>query len=404
MSERLSLRTVLRPGRRTAVVFALALCSAAASTTPLAAQAPDATSSLSPQTATAGASPTASDLRAQRWEKERLATARKDSLEAIAKAADAEFTELLSAGGRSVRIRPGSLTEREQTAIVDGLERADARLRARFGEDLSIFRDTLRWKAWYAPSWKLRVFELNVGQAMHVGGSQRDLWRGPTAEAIESVALTQAVRNFIDRVPTLQRLTGGDFSLSVGDGRFARAGRELALSWASAGRRCAAGSVAACRAVITVRPNARNLTLYFEPSDYRAVVTSGQLPTDADSVLFASRRRCLAGSDSACVNVIPALGKIPDPFSGGLRATLVHHALEMGGMSALARLRERQSETDPLAVLSHVAGVSEDSLLRSWQVRVSERVAAERYSPGRDALAAFGWTALVLVGALRRKP
>jgi hypothetical protein len=401
MSESRDLRAALRLAHRVASVCALALMSAVASTRPLKAQATDAP--LLP-TATAGAAPTAADLRAQRFEKERLATARKDSLDVIAKAIDAEFTELLTAGGRSVRIRPGSLTERERNAILEGLERANSRLRARFGENLGIFSDTLRWKAWFSTRWKIRTFDLNIGSAMYVGGAERELWRGPTAELIERVALTQAGRNFIDRVPSLQRLTGGDFSLSAGDGRYARAGRELALSWASAGRRCAAGSVAACRAVIATRPNARNLSLLFEPADFRAVVTSGQLPSDADSVLFASRRRCLAGSDSACVTIIAALEKIPDPFSGSLRATLVEHALELGGTSALSRLRERQSETDALALLVHVAGVSEDSLLRSWQARVSERLAADSYSPGRDALAAFGWTALVLVGARRRKP
>jgi len=352
------------------------------------------------------AQPTAAELRARRIEFERLASARGDSIKQREADYRALFTDSIVAGGRTVRIIPGQLTADELDALRGGLESAEATLRSQFGNDLTLFRDTVQWRASVDKSTRYgRGLSVRTGQTWATSDPTWTLWQfSLRSEAIESIALNAAGRNFVENVPGFYKYTGGAFTLNVRGERLANAGRELALSWATVGRECAAGSPAACRAVLTVAPSDARLTTYFTPADYRAVVTSGELSRDADSTVFASKRRCLDGADTACVRVVKQLARVPDPFSGGLRATLIEHALRLGGTEGIMRMRGLPPGTPPLARATALAGVSEDSLLRSWQTTLSRSVAASIPAPAPVGLATFGWVAVVLLAVTRKRP
>ena len=133
------------------------------------------------------------------------------------------------------------------------------------------------------------------------------------------------------------------------------------------------------------------------------MVTASESPLDADSLFFVDRRACLDGAPTSCERIIHRV-RIPDPFSSTLRATLVTHALELGGRGALDRLAESGMEPSPVHLLAQVAGVSEDSLVASWQRRTARSLEEERGSQLPLTLAVLGWATLAFVGASRRKP
>lgn len=356
---------------------------------------------------TRAAPPSAAELHARRVEFERIATARTDSIKQMEADYQALFTDSLVAGGRTVRIIPGRLTTEELDEIRKGLESAEATLRRQFGDDLSLFRDTMQWRASIDQNnrYRARGLVLRTGNVWQMDDPSWRRWQlGVRANLVESIALNAASRNFVENVPAFFKFTGGSFTLNVRGERLANAGRELALSWATVGRECAAGSPAACRAVLTVAPPERRLAFYFTPADYRAVVTSGELSRDADSTVFASKRRCLEGADTACVRVVTQLARVPDPFSGGLRATVIEHALHMGGTEGITRMRALPPGTSALQRATALAGVSEDSLLRSWQTTLSRSVAASIPAPAPVGLATFGWVAVVLLAVTRKRP
>lgn len=353
------------------------------------------------------ARPSVAELHARRIEFERIASARADSMKRLEDDYQALFTDSLVAGGRTVRFIPGRLNTEELDALRDGLESAEATLRDQFGDDLTLFRDTIRWRASVDISNRYggRGLSVRTGQQWATSDPSWRLWQfGVRASAIEAIALNVAGRNFVENVPTFYKFTGGAFTLNHRPERLANAGRELALSWATVGRECAAGSPSACRAVLTVAPQDERLSLYFTPADYRAVVTSGELSRDADSTLFASKRRCLAGADTACARVVKQLVRVPDPFSGGLRATMIEHALRMGGTEGITRMRALPRSTPALQRATALSGVSEDSLLRSWQHTLRQSVAASVPSPAPVGLATLGWAAIILLAVTRRRP
>jgi hypothetical protein len=311
-------------------------------------------------------------------------------------------TGRLVAGGRTVRFIPGTLSAGDSARIAEGLTRAEEQLRMRFGPSAS--------RLIGGPEWTVSSLRYDRRFARYTsisGGESAAAMRvrmvGPVDPAtVEQFALGVAGEGLMRLAPRLTPFTGGAVTFADDPDRWVNAGRELALSWAVVGRHCATGSVAACRAVFTLPPEDGGLALYFEPADHRAVVTAGRQPKDGDSLFFASRRRCLAGADSACTRIVGMLG-IPDPFSQSLRATLAMQAIDLGGTDAIARL-EAVTDGTPLAQLAMVAGVSEDSLVASWQRRVTAALDAAQPRTAPLALSIAGWSLLVLVGASRRKP
>jgi hypothetical protein len=103
-----------------------------------------------------------------------------------------------------------------------------------------------------------------------------------------------------------------------------------------------------------------------------------------------------------CQSVLDRM-QLRDPFSPKLRASLVMHALDLGGREGLARLADGSRGT-PLAQAAHAAGMSESQLLASWQARVSAAAEGAQEGPFAGVVATAGWCALLIGFTLRRRP
>jgi hypothetical protein len=309
---------------------------------------------------------------------------------------------LLTAGGRTVRFAPAELDAADTAALARGLEAAQRVMIERFGEEWAT--RLMGGEVWVAtsaisgPAWRWVV--LRTGDDR--GAALSHLRRPLDAEGVVRFQLRVVGERLPATVGALSAFAGSSISLYAEEQRWAEAAREMALSWASAGRRCATGVIAACEAVMTRRTAGAPEPAWIAPGDERGAVTATSVPMTADSALRAMRRECFRGSVPDCNRFIELL-PYPDPFSTHLRATLVMHAIEMGGRAAMDRLVSA-SDRDPLALSAHVAGMTPDSLLRSWQRRTAEALRAERGSTFPIALASFAWCALLLAATVRRRP
>jgi hypothetical protein len=178
--------------------------------------------------------------------------------------------------------------------------------------------------------------------------------------------------------------------------------RRIATSWAGSVRRCAAGALDACALVLAPFDANGEATRYFDPADFRQVVSVARMPAVGDSLYFAARRRCLAGEDSVCARVIERVA-LPDPLNAQVRGTLLAHAIELGGTGAVARAAET-SDAPALETLAHIAGVSPDSLLGSWRQRVFDALEDDRGATGVPLLlSSAAWGALLFLASRRRR-
>lgn len=313
----------------------------------------------------------------------------------------ARRTARIRSGGRTVAYDPTLLTPEDSARIAEGLARGLDRLVARFGEEGRTLIDTVTWVAVRVPWW---FGQRRVGLRTATSGAAEtlNLPQPPDPEWVARFVLQSAGPALVPGSTALNAWSPWSVSLADEEERFAEAGRELALSWAAAGRRCSTGSVSACRRALEPVPGEDRLDRLFDASDWRAVVTASPLPALTDSTFFSRRRTCLAGNDAACANIVSQLTP-PDPFSGGMRATLVMHAIDLGGRDALGRFRS-STEREPLALLAEVAGVPEDSLIMSWQRRTAVALAAERRGVIPLSLSVAGWSLLLLAGASFRRP
>ena len=313
-----------------------------------------------------------------------------------------ERTAQLVAGGRRVLYSPKQITATDSARIARGLEDGRARLVARFGANSAQLLDSTSWLL--TPSLERRPYptEVRLSTSERAFGTRVDLRRPIDPRKVEEFVLGVAGDGLSRLAPGLQRHASGAVSLADDPDRFVLAGREMALSWSSAARRCITGALVACRAALTVAEPADRLSHYFEPSDWQAVVVASSSPVDADSLFFVERRNCLAGEQAACARIITKV-VVPLPISSSARGTLVMHALDLGGLQAVDRLVASR-EVDPIALLAAVAGVPEDSLLASWQRRTASALHSVQGNPLPLVLSVAGWGALVLVGATRRRP
>lgn len=305
-------------------------------------------------------------------------------------------------GGRTIAYEPGRLTSRDSSRIAEGLELGRAQLVKRYGpRGVALLDDA---------TWVLAFLDGGLGVAGEIMLFTRETAAVPALtlrspvdpRRVEDFVVGSAGAGLSQFSPILRSYASWTASRTEEPQRLAEAARWMALSWSSAGRRCATGVVEACRAVLTVVQPADRLALYFDPSDFRAVVTASAPSSDADSLFFVERRACLGGAQDACERIVGRM-HVPDPFAGSLRGTLSMHALELGGTTALDRLVASSSE-DPLQLLSETAAVSEDSLISSWQRRTVRALDEERGGQLPQALAVVGWCALALAAAAGRKP
>jgi len=308
----------------------------------------------------------------------------------------------LVAGGRTVRYASTQLDRTDSARIAEGLERGQATLVRRFGPRGASLIDTGAWFAGNRGSGQGLRNRVEIYTHDDATRALVVLRRPLDPAAVEAFVLQVAGEALPRLAPALRDIGAGSATLEADETRYANAGRSLAVSWSAVGRRCASGALAACRTVLTPVPSAERVERYLGPEDWPRAAKLSPEPPDADSVYVERREACQAGERSACERLLPRL-RPPDPFNANLRATVVMHALDLGGADALERL-VRSEKTDPIALLADVASVGEDSLIAGWQARTAAAVIAETGSPFPLLLSVFGWSAVALLGATRRRP
>jgi hypothetical protein len=218
----------------------------------------------------------------------------------------------------------------------------------------------------------------------------------------DSVVLAQALRGLALR--TLGDRMGPAFKGwnedapwpdSVTDYQWSLQRLNLISSKSLVARRCYAGELAACETVLQLRPNADPIMEWFDAHTRLELVQSaGQT---AMHVARDASQRCIAGSDSACVQVLRRLPPnfVPSGFEHSTHVLLTELALSVGGAEAPRRLVETPG--GPNERLSAAAGMPIDSLVAIWQRRVRDaRTPSDDMSPS-IALASLSWI-LVLGG------
>lgn len=301
-------------------------------------------------------------------------------------------------GDVSISFAAGELTDADTAALAKGLHDGIDQLRARYGEAGA----TLAKGVWTAERNRRRVFE-NI-TLVNSDGSRASEWiTAPVKPAeVERFVIGQAGDRFTRRTPALNAYAGWSVFQYARE-RDTELSRRLATSWAASGRRCAAGSLDACAAVLSPFDTATAVAVHFEPRDYRTVIASGQLPSLTDSAYFVARRECLRENvDSSCARIIHKVRAI-DPYNASVRGSLLAHAVELGGHGAVARAAERP-EAKALALIVHISGVSQDSLIASWHRRTFSALEEHRRRTELPLfLTSVAWSGLLLLAAFRRK-
>lgn len=304
-------------------------------------------------------------------------------------------------GALRVSFVSGTITERDSAAFVAGLAAATENLRTRFGDAGGALTTDGHWlinrvlprngrgRAWLemrrATDWNNRLVVSSPA----------------TNDELERIVLSYAGERLVSRTPSLGAYSGSGALRPDGE-MYAEVARRLAMSWSGTARRCAAGAIDACSIVVSPFDAKGDPTTYYDPTDFRLVVTTARLPALGDSAYFAARRRCIEGQDSVCARMMDEV-EMPDPFNPMVRGTLLTRAIELGGVGAIARAAEK-STAPPLETLAHIAGVSQDSLLASWHDRAFEALDEERGATGFPLwFASLGWGAVFLFAATRRK-
>lgn len=310
----------------------------------------------------------------------------------------------LTHGTMTVHYTPSMLDEGDRARITEGLQQGEAALRERFGSSaLAPLAGANFWVDGARGVPRARQW-LQIGTSPRTDLFARTLLRPIDPAAVAELVIDLAGAGLPGGIPSLGAYVE-TVRLVPTPAQFEEAGRELALSISAAARRCAAGNVAACRAVLTPYTVAAGFTHWYDRGDYRALVRRAPEATfTSDSTVYVAYTGCIDGDDEACAQAVRAIA-FRFPFSGNIRGSLVSHALETGGTGALDRMRAAGATgVPPLAMLATTAGVREDSLISSWQARTTRELAASHGSSLPFVLSTAAWCGLLLFGATRRKP
>jgi hypothetical protein len=164
-------------------------------------------------------------------------------------------------------------------------------------------------------------------------------------------------------------------------------------------RRCFEGSMVDCRHVLGLDSSDTPARTYYDAAGRRAVVErNGERFRRRE---YARTESCLAGADSACVQLLERNVADMSISSTGSRVALFRLAIQQGGMESTGRVFRA---TGPVgAQLAAISGIPVDSLTALWLDRVrNERVASDNVAPGMT-FASLGWIGLLVLLAVRNK-
>jgi hypothetical protein len=171
--------------------------------------------------------------------------------------------------------------------------------------------------------------------------------------------------------------------------------RELLTTASMAVRRCYQGEMESCAEATGLRGNEGAWDRWYTAAERRLYVQGMGRPRDAAGA--ALWEGCaVAGMEDAC-DVILRGRELEAPLTAQARASLLGHALSMGGPDAFRRLRGA-ADGGIAQRLEAAAGVPLDSLLASWRTEVLQARRSAWAGLARSPLALFFW--VFLFGAL----
>jgi len=175
---------------------------------------------------------------------------------------------------------------------------------------------------------------------------------------------------------------------------------ELATEPWTVVRRCHAGDLDGCRRMLGLVADEDYLDQWYDDEDRRHLVAAESGATERWT---AQHWACVdGGSIDACRALVRAGdGDLAHPpVTRAARATVVDLTLALGGPGAYDRLMATAGH--PIAQrLAAAAGVSSDSLLRSWHARVMAARPTAVTLDRTGAWTAFGWVLVAAALALR---
>lgn len=311
------------------------------------------------------------------------------------------YDRILRVDGLAANFASGDLPAGDSAAIERGFRQALDALRAHHGEAGVALARGGHWTVARQERATRRTRQYIRFERVSEPSQVTGVFSPVNPDEVERIVLGYAGDRLARTTPGLAPYNG--YSVLQPDRvPYAEIARRIATSWAGAARRCAAGAIDACAAVLAPFDAKGEATRYFDPADFRAVVASAHLPALGDSLYFDARRRCVRGEDSVCVRVIERLD-LPDPFNPQVRGTLLAHAIEIGGEGALARAAESRDST-ALEVVARIADVPADSLLASWRTRVFDALDEDRAKTGAPLLlSSLIWGVLLLAVSTKRR-
>ncbi len=351
-----------------------------------------------------------SDVAALRRQYEALAARQRvagEVFDSLRNARTAPFTDSLVAGGRRVRFIDGQLSAHDQAVLTGALEQVAAELTAHFGERSGVFNDTSSWSLQPRTGRAVRRY-LRVDRGVRRQNFPYHHFALPLdSAAVVPVARTAATGALPTLHPWLEQYFRGGFQLDSAWGGFAWAGRSLAISGSTIGRRCQAGSLADCRTVLDVTAKGSYIERFYTPGDWPDLARRLGKPRNVpDSVWTAAQDACVKRAESDACRRILTWQPPPLPFQDNVRTTLAVQALLLGRGPGLDRLLAAHDayKDNPIGFFAHVAGVPEDSLIDIWRQRVDAAARAEVRQPLLPVfLTSLAWGGLLLLVTTRRR-
>lgn len=311
----------------------------------------------------------------------------------------------LKAGGLRIEYAGTALTSSDTARLADGVRRGVAGLVLEYGPSAAQLVDTAAWQLYSNRSFRNVPWlpgRLSLMASSRFGSSHVDLMRPVDVDAVSHYVQGRMGSMIGVRFRELDGYSSASILAGLTPEVWYIAARDLSLSWPAVGRRCAAGNIAACTDLISPFKREGALERYFDRADYRSIVGPAAIPAGADSTTYASRQRCRDGADTACARIV-GLVVLPNPLGFIIRQTFAIHAFDLAGSEALTRLGTAP-RGDAVVLLAHVAGVTPDSLVRSWRGRMTVALGGGRPGNGAVLFSTLSWCALLLLATGRRRP